>query len=356
MWAATAGLVSLAGFADADNPVFFARAVWKTAGIAALMEYLVSLSAFPLLVEILLQPLIMVFAITPVLVKTLEEKQKWQNWSCRFFLILAAALLGNTAVSLSSGWDSMDLRLFGLSAGWPVGLGLWLLLLVFVWSLVSTYEQAFMRLEWARLDTQGAWKAKAGLLLGLGPNLEWIHHATRGGTYHIARAESVWAAVKAAREFRRERLVEKKAEQSYQADLKRFAGNPAVDEQGRPVDQREFRETRKALDWLHTCHMGWFRHEPTSYKHELLDRIGDDFTRQGLSIPSGIVMEVADDGTKWYAWRRTIGGHHFAIGANGDPPNQWRYDGRNPPTGFPEIVPEWGKSPFENDAAPNWHE
>lgn len=356
MWAATVGLVSLASFTDAHKPAFFPRAVLKTAGIVALMEYLVSLSAFPLLVEILMQPVILVFATAPILVKTPEEKQKWQGWSSRFFLILAVALLGNTAVSLSSVWDSIDWRLFGLRAGWPVGLGLWLLLLVFVLSLVSSYEQAFIRLELSLPDPRGLWKAKAGLVLGLGPNLEWIHHAAKGGTYHIVRAESVWAATQAAREFRNERLAEKKADQSYRADLKRFAGNSGVDEQGRPVDKREFRETREALDWLHTCHMGWFRHEPTGYKHEIFDRIGDNFTRQGLPIPSGIVMEVVDDGTKWYAWRRTVGGHYFAIGANGDPPNQWRYDGRNPPPGLPGIVPEWGKSPFEDNFAPNWHE
>lgn len=147
MWVVTVGLVSLTGFTDAHKPGFFPRAVWKTAGIAALIEYLVSLSAFSLLVEILLQPLILVFATVPVLVKTPDEKQKWHGWSSRFFLILAAALLGNTAVSLSSTWGSIDLRLFGLRAGWTVGLGLWLLFLVFVWSLVSSFEQAFMRLE-----------------------------------------------------------------------------------------------------------------------------------------------------------------------------------------------------------------
>jgi len=356
VWATTAGVVSLAGFTDAHKQGFFTRAVWKIAGIAAFMEYLVSLSAFPLLVEILLQPLILVFATAPILVKVPEQQQKWQSWSSRFFLILSLALIGNTALSLSSGWHLIDWRLLGLRAAWPVGLGLWVLLLVFVWSLVSSYEQAFLRLEWARPDPQGRWKAKAGLVLGLGPNLKWIHHAAKGGTFHIAKANSVRTAWHASRGFKHERLSEKKAEKAYQEDLIRFAGNTGLDEKGQPVDKREFRETRDALDWLSTCQMGWFRRQPIGYKHDLLDRFGDDFTRQGLPVPSGIVMEVADDGTKWYAWRRTVGGHYFAIGANGDPPNQWRYDGQDPPTGFPGIAPEWGESPFDDDLSPNWLE
>jgi len=356
VWAATAGVVSLAGFTDAHKQGFFPRAVRKTAGIVAFMEYLVSLSAFPLLVEILLQPLILVFATACILVKAPEKQQKWQGWSSRFFLILAVALLGNTALSLSSGWELIDWRLLELRAAWPVGLGLWVLLLVFAWSLVSSYEQAFLRIERTRPDPQGRWKAKAGLVLGLGPNLEWIHHAAKGGTFHVAKAQSVRIAWQASRKFKHERLAEKKAEQAYQENLIRFADNPGLDEHGRPVDKREFRETRDALDWLNTCQMGWFRHEPIGYKHDLLDRLGDDFTREGLPVPSGIVMKVADDGTKWYAWRRTVGGHHFAIGANGDPPNQWRYDGKDPPTGFPGIAPEWGKLPFDDDASPNWLE
>jgi hypothetical protein len=356
LWSATAGVVLLTGFTDAHKPGFFRGAVWKIAGIFALMEYLVSLSTFPLLVEVLLQPLVLLFATAPILVKGSEEQQKWQGWSNRFFLILATALLGNTGISLLSDWGSINWRLFSLRAGWPVGLSLWLLLLVYVWGLVSSYEQAFLRLQWARHDPQGLWKAKAGLVLGLGPRLEWVHQAARGGTYHISRAQSVRAAVKAAREFKRERLGEKRAEEAYQVNLRRFAGNPGLDGHGRPVDKREFRETRRALDWLYTCHMGWFRHEPIGYKQDLLSRIGDDFTSQGLPIPSGIVMEVAGDGTKWYAWRRTVGGHHFAIGASGDPPNQWRYDNRNPPAGFPGVAPEWGTSPFDDDGAPNWHE
>lgn len=356
LWSVTAGVVMLASFTNAHKPGFFQGAVWKIVGLVALMEYLVSLSTFPLLVEFLLQPLILVFATAPILVKAPEDRQKWQGWSIRFFLVLIAALLGNTAISLYSDWNSIDWQLFGLRAGWPVGLGLWLLLLVYLWGLVSSYEQAFLRLQWARPDLRGLWKAKVGLVLGLGPRLEWVHQAAKGRTYHISRAQSVRAAVQAAKQFKRDQLAEKTAEQAYQMNLKRSAGIPGFDKHGRPIDKREFRETRKALDWLHTCHMGWFRHEPIGYKHNLLERIGDDFTSQGLRIPSGIVMEVANDGTKWYAWRCTAGGHHFAIGASSDPPNQWHYDGPTPPTDFPGIAPEWGNSPFDDDVARNWYE
>lgn len=356
VWTATAGLVLLASFTNAHMPGFFRNAILKTVGIAVWIEYLLTLDDFPLFVEVVLQPLIVVFAAAPFVVKAPDARKKVQIWSSLFFLILFVALFVNTAVFLSSIWRSLDWPLFWLRAVWPVTLGLWVLLLVFVWGLVASYERAFVRLESARPRPRGLWKAKVGLISALGCNLKWIHRAAQGGTYHVARAKSVWAAIQAAREFKKIRTAEKKAEQSYHANLRRFAGNLGSDDQGRPLDKREFRETRKALYWLHTCQMGWFPRDPIGYKHDLLERFGDDFTHQGLSIPSGIVMKVADDRTKWYAWRRTIGGHHFAIGASGDPPNQWRYDGRNPPTGFPGIAQEWGKSPFDDNAGPNWAE
>ncbi|MDD2598102.1 MAG: hypothetical protein PHO37_02590 [Kiritimatiellae bacterium] len=51
-------------------------------------------------------------------------------------------------------------------------------------------------------------------------------------------------------------------------------------------------------------------------------------------------------------WKTKVGlflglGLNFAIGASDGAPNQWRYDGQNPPTGFPGIAPEWGESSFD---------
>lgn len=65
-------------------------------------------------------------------------------------------------------------------------------------------------------------------------------------------------------------------------------------------------------------------------------------------------MRISADGQSWYAWRRTITGWCFAIGSNGPPPNQWRYDGPSPPNGFPGEDPAWGSSPFAGDADANW--
>lgn len=73
--------------------------------------------------------------------------------------------------------------------------------------------------------------------------------------------------------------------------------------------------------------MGWYRRRGGRHPPDLLNRLGDDFTHHGLPQPSGITMKVSEDGQAWYAWRETVTGWVFAIGAAGPPPEQWECDG-----------------------------
>jgi hypothetical protein len=49
-----------------------------------------------------------------------------------------------------------------------------------------------------------------------------------------------------------------------------------------------------------------------------------------------------------------VTGWCFAIGASGAPPDQWEFDGPEPPTGFPGADAKWGAGPFTMDVNPNW--
>jgi hypothetical protein len=99
--------------------------------------------------------------------------------------------------------------------------------------------------------------------------------------------------------------------------------------------------------------MGWYRRDGASaYRPELLERLGS-FEDRGLPEPHGIVVRVSDDGQRWFGYRRTVTGWVLAIGAAGEPPNQWLYDGPEPPNGFPGDDPAWGASMFSSRAQ-NW--
>jgi hypothetical protein len=123
-----------------------------------------------------------------------------------------------------------------------------------------------------------------------------------------------------------------------------------VDSEGKLLDQREVKATQAALRRLHTCQMGWHNNDGR-YRGDLLDVLGS-FDRHGLPPEHGITMRVSKSGQAWYAWRRLPIGHVLAIGANGPTPNEWLYEGEQPPKGFPGHVPSWGDSPFTTP--PHW--
>jgi hypothetical protein len=101
--------------------------------------------------------------------------------------------------------------------------------------------------------------------------------------------------------------------------------------------------------------MGWYRNNDADrYRADLLSFVLDGYAARHLPSPHGVEMRVSDDGQKWFAWRRTVGGWVFAIGAAGPPPDQWEYDGPEPPTGFPGEDPAWGTTPHRQVANVNW--
>jgi hypothetical protein len=135
--------------------------------------------------------------------------------------------------------------------------------------------------------------------------------------------------------------------------LVRYAGVDGVDDEGCRLDRREFDETTTTLLRLATCHMGWYDRQ-SRYKSDLFELLEQDFVRRGLPEDHGIEQRISKNGKTWFAWRRTVTGWVFAIGASDVPPNQWQYDGPEPPTGFPGEDPAWGAHPFELDRCRNW--
>jgi len=356
VWATTAGLVLLATFTDVSKSGFFRSAIRKTIGVSVFLEYLVTLATFSLWVELALQPFVFFFAAAPIVVRDSTQRSSWSRTSTRVSLFLLVAITGNTARVLFMSWESVEWALFVFRAIWPVVLALWVLPAVFVVAIVSSYERAFLRLDLYLGKGETAWKPKLALMLALRLRLALIHQAAKGRTYHVANADSFKNAVKASYEFREECIAEEKREKAYQANLGWHAGSEGNDEDGRALDKREFRETVRALEWLHTCQIGWYRREPKGYKPNLIDLFRDDFSQQGIPSPAGVSLSVSEDGQRWYAWRRTPSGRYFGIGASEPPPSQWLYDGTEPPQDFPGLGAKWGDSPFTDDYAPNWYE
>lgn len=226
-----------------------------------------------------------------------------------------------------------------------------------VW-LFAAYDSAFMHVAFVPdAEVPPTWRVRVrcrvALLIAFRASVRdagsFPGYAARG----LRAASSLKEAVAVARAVRQERLDRESEEAAKAQRLVDFAGVDGEDGEGRRLDRREFAETRAALRWLATCHMGWYDRQ-NRYRNDLLDVVldGDTTERYGLPADHGITMRVSKDGQRWYAARSTVTGWWFAIGASGPPPSQWEFDGAEPPQGFPDEDPAWRNDPFT--VWPNW--
>jgi hypothetical protein len=168
----------------------------------------------------------------------------------------------------------------------------------------------------------------------------------------IVSATNFRAARRVVADFQKSRRDKEREVAEEQERLRRYAGSDETDAEGRRLDRREFEQTMKALRWLADCMEGWYHNEDCGgkrYRADLLEALGSDFFKPyGLPPDPPIIMKVAKKGRAWYAWRRTVTGWFFAIGASGPPPDRWEYDGPEPPGRFPSKGRGWGDKANRN--------
>jgi len=119
----------------------------------------------------------------------------------------------------------------------------------------------------------------------------------------------------------------------------KYAGSDELDERGRRLDRREFDRTKRVLTLLFNRQLGHYGNG-RRYLVDLVAGHPEDYSGDGLPEEPDITLIVSGDGQSWYAWRRTITGWCFGIGAARPPNDKWKYEGAEPPPGAPRV-PEW---------------
>lgn len=351
IWFFLAGAVLLFRVTDAAKDThFFRRRALETVGAGAFVEFFVNLRTMALPWELVLQPVIVVFVLMQVVA---ASEQKFRPVKRRVDTLLALIVLGLivfTIQGLATHWDTQDYGVLLRSLALPIWLTLGALPPIYSLALFAGYEQAFKHMSLYRDGRRLPLRVAFGVIAGLKGNLAEIN----GFVGHRTRAAGLSGSFREARKevsrFKEDRQKERDREQERRERLVRYAGVDGADDSGRRLDQREFHETKNALQWLANCHMGWFRQQER-YRSDLLDVLGD-LSRHGLPNDHGIIMHVRSDGSAWYAYRQTAGGWTLGIGAAAAPPDEWLYDGGEPPSGYPGEDRAWGDRPFETPA--NW--
>jgi hypothetical protein len=333
LWTLLSGLGLLAGSTDAmKRSGWFRRTLLAAVGATAVIEFVVNAKSFPLAVEVLLQPLVFFAIVLPVVARDPEHRpvRSLAGWVAA---LVGFATLGWTVLAAIDQWAEIDHGQLLREAVLPVWLTIGAVGFLYPFTLYMSYEQLLKRMRW-RANGRPVWRQQLAVLVSAGPKLSVVRELQGAANHDVVDAEDFRAALRAIRHVRRERRAEHEAERAAAQRLIDNAGVDGWDDDGKRLDQREFKETRKALQWLATCHMGHYRQDDR-YRRDLLPIVEPHFVRDGLPEEHEIVMTVASDGQSWYAYRKTNSGWYFAIGATGPPPDQWCYDGPRPPAGFP---------------------
>ena len=311
------------------------------------------LEAMPLPLELLIQMLLVLVVAVNTFAETKPKYRITAHITSALLFLIGLGLLAHTVVQLVANRSSLDLRQVVSQLLLPIWLTLAALVVLYPIGLFMAYETLWIRFKiWAQPDKPSR-RGFIGAARELKASLVDVNQFGGIHARDAASAGSLADGSAAVRRFRLEISQKQADERSAAARLRRFAGARGVDSKGLTLDRREFAATKAALDWLATCHMGWYRREdrPNAYRKDLLDVLGD-FENRGLHGGHGITMKVRKDGQAWYAYRVTPSGHVFAIGANGAPPSQWFYDGWKPPSGYPSEAGGW--TSFMDPDRPEW--
>ncbi len=354
LWFIGSGLALFVNLNDAGaKPRYFARTVRSTVTFGVVYGFFINITSFNLVIEIVGQ---LIVAILSLMIVFSESDKQYAPVKKPCSALLGMIALMATVITSRFLYVHRHILDFGdivRTFALPIWLTILALPCIFMLALLSEYETAFLRLSLENGRNRIRWKTKFGVLLGLNLQIRSVHDLVGHGVSKIVSAPTLRETYLATLEFREERARKHADEQAARDRLVRFAGIQGVNSKGLRLDRREFEETRRALLWLSSCHMGWYRNHGNRYQKDLLEKLSD-FSLHGLTGEHKIEMRVRKDGQAWYAWRRAITGWVFAIGAAKAPSDQWLYDGPVPPKSFPGSDPLW-TGPM-NVVSPNWCE
>lgn len=343
-WVILAGLGLVWNSLDSYRaPGFYRKAIRRLVGVSIVIEFLMSLSSYSVGVELLLLPVLVLLVLLSVAASAKPELAKAGSVINAILGILVVVLIVSAVVKVIGAWASYDQAQLLRQFAAPFWLTLASLPFVYALGLFLNYDTTFRRIDRAAKDAKSRRRAKLALLLSFGLNSRALHQFAGHAPGELAVATS-WSDARRIIAYHRAVATLREATDDLAVKkLARYAGVAGTDWEGQPLDQREFAETKSALNLLATFHRA--QHKDGRYRADLPDSVSGLLSSKTLPEP-GFVSAVKKNGRAWYAWRRTVTGWCLGIGATGAPPDQWVYEGHEPPSGFPDKDEGWRRGSF----------
>jgi uncharacterized membrane protein YidH (DUF202 family) len=324
---------------------FFLRTALRTLELTVFVEFFINLFVLSFPAELVLQFVLIWLAMLSAFTAHEEQYRIVRTMVDGLLAVIGIGLAGYVTFQLARHWDQLDKVAYLPEFAVPVWMTIGALPFIYFIMLYARYQSAFKTLYTVQ-DPAARRRAKLAMIMTMFGRVRNISAITGNWTREAASAPSFRSARNVIKHFQASGRLEDAKEAEKQARLKRYAGVKGTDASGRQLDRREFEETMRVLRWLATVQEAWYSNPGRRYQADVFDVLGHDFTSYGLPLEHGITLHVARNGRSWWAWRRTVTGWCFAIGAAG--PDQWEFDGPEPPRGFPGKDKRW------EDGNRNW--
>lgn len=331
---------------------YFRRTILAAVGVAVFVEVFLNLYVLSIWGELILAVVLIPITLMSAAAATRKEFSHLKAYADGCLALTGFGILGYVIFQILRNWQGFD-RQGAVRELWlPVWLTLGVVPLIYLISIYAAYDGAFRLVNFSTGIKRARIRSKLALVLKLRGRVRRIGAFNMPWGKKLGEAASFSEALRVIDEFQAWERERRLAPRREREQLERFVGAQGADDDGKRLDQREFKETKDALRTLLFAQMGWHRKPGQRYREELLGMLQPQFERAGLPSEHGITLQVAENGRSWWAWRRTVTGWCLGIGAAGPPPDEWLYDGREPPSGPPSENErgwsQWGRT------AKNW--
>jgi hypothetical protein len=208
VWFVVAGLVLFGKFMRTTEERFFRRAVLATIAVPELIQFVVGTVSFPLPVEFVLQPFIVLLVLLSAVAALQEQHRQVKTIVDWAIGCLGVVILGGTAIQIVLSWDQLASQNLVLDFYLPIVLTIGCMPFIYALGIYARYELAFIWVDFATDDARARRRAKAALVMEFGPSIRDVREFAQKWGYSVARS----ASLAQAREFIREQRSTERAE------------------------------------------------------------------------------------------------------------------------------------------------